>query len=188
MTEGTIKQQKPASLPKLQIGYFLSILIVVIELAVIFTLPPEALAEEEIQIPLNIQIPFFIASIGAYIYWLVSIFKIHAVLREKTDSTYPIVPGRAVGFHFLPFYNIYWIFKWPSEVIKFINVNLPDKKMKLYAPGLIILSSGLVGELISSGLATMVLFLSLKWMVRNIKEAIERPVTSEKDIPETFNK
>jgi hypothetical protein len=39
------------------------------------------------------------------------------------QSTYPITPGQAVGYHFIPFYNFYWVFKWPLEISRFVREN-----------------------------------------------------------------
>jgi hypothetical protein len=54
-------------------------------------------------------------------YWLFCIQRFHQILDTLTIDEYVISPGKAVGFHFIPFYNFYWIFKWPIELSKFIN-------------------------------------------------------------------
>ena len=38
-----------------------------------------------------------------------------------TGHRYPIQPGEAVGKHFIPFYNLYWLFVWPSALSRHIN-------------------------------------------------------------------
>lgn len=57
----------------------------------------------------------------AVIYFFMVIHRIHKILRAATDPKYPISPARAVGFCFIPFYNIYWMFKWPGEIALFLN-------------------------------------------------------------------
>ncbi len=34
---------------------------------------------------------------------------------------HPISPGQAVARHFVPFYNFYRVFKWPSEIATFVT-------------------------------------------------------------------
>ena len=62
----------------------------------------------------------FIGFIG-FGYWLSCIHRFHQILDTLTIDEYVISPGKAVLFHFIPFYNLYWIFKWPIELSKFIN-------------------------------------------------------------------
>jgi S1-C subfamily serine protease len=62
-----------------------------------------------------------VVAIGGVIYWLFCVHRFHRILRELSATKYPISPGRAVGYHFIPIYSLYWIFKWPIEFSKFIN-------------------------------------------------------------------
>jgi hypothetical protein len=59
--------------------------------------------------------------LGGWIYWLFCVHRIHKILAELTANSYPIAPGEAVGKHIIPFYNFYWIFKWPGEFSHYIN-------------------------------------------------------------------
>ncbi|MFC1703263.1 hypothetical protein ACFL1E_00575 [Candidatus Omnitrophota bacterium] len=170
MVEENIKQEKTATLPQIWVGYVAGVVLFLLEAIATVMIASAALSEES-SIPL-LDIPYVLISLGAFIYWLVCVYKIHKVLFQATDNTYPITPRRAVGFHFLPFYNLYWIFKWPSEVVKFINVNAPSLNMKPYAPGAIIAISFLLNRAIPS-IGTIVIFISLKWMIRNIKKVLE---------------
>jgi hypothetical protein len=62
-----------------------------------------------------------LVSLGGWIYWLVCIYQLHKILAEISSKRYPIDPAEAVGKHFIPFFNLYWIFKWPSEMSDYIN-------------------------------------------------------------------
>ncbi|MBN1185532.1 MAG: hypothetical protein JXB49_24815 [Bacteroidales bacterium] len=55
------------------------------------------------------------------IYYCMLIHKIHKIAANQTNNQYPITPGKAVGFMFIPFFNLYWIFKWPLEMAKYVN-------------------------------------------------------------------
>jgi hypothetical protein len=59
--------------------------------------------------------------IGGSIYWLICIHRIHKILAQLTRNHYPITPGQAAGYHFIPFYNLVWLFKWPIELSEYIN-------------------------------------------------------------------
>lgn len=65
-----------------------------------------------------------------WIYWLSCVHRFHRILNQIApyvggQSTYPITPGRAVGYHFIPFYNFYWVFKWPLEISRFVRGQSP---------------------------------------------------------------
>jgi len=56
-----------------------------------------------------------LALIGMAIYWLVWLGTIHSELQAFNASEFPTSPGMAVGFCFIPFFNLYWI---PSTMYK----------------------------------------------------------------------
>ena len=63
---------------------------------------------------LLVQLVQFVIWLTGIIYWCVCVYKLHKILLVMTDRHYPISPGRAVGFGFIPFFNWYWDFKWPA--------------------------------------------------------------------------
>lgn len=54
------------------------------------------------------------------IYWLACVYKIHKILEELTHRRYPYSPIGAALRHFVPFYNIWWLFKWPMELSDYV--------------------------------------------------------------------
>jgi hypothetical protein len=64
---------------------------------------------------------YVMASIIAFAYILNCINAYHWVLTQVDGWRHPISPRRAVRFHFIPVYNLYWNFKWPVEIAKFVN-------------------------------------------------------------------
>jgi len=60
-------------------------------------------------------------TLAAWIYWMVCLYRIHKIMNELSRNRYPYSPGEVVGKHFIPFYNVYWIFRWPSELANYIN-------------------------------------------------------------------
>jgi competence protein ComGC len=69
------------------------------------------------------------------VYWCICVYKLHKTILKITNSDYPITPAQAVGYGFIPFYNLYWIFKWPSEVINMVNARIGTKKFRPWVPG-----------------------------------------------------
>ena len=59
---------------------------------------------------------FVLIVLAGWAYWLFCVHRFHKILAEMTGNRYPIQPGEAVGKHFIPFYNLYWLFVWPSTL------------------------------------------------------------------------
>jgi hypothetical protein len=76
--------------------------------------------------PLTLLIGF-----AGAIYWLFCVHRFHRAVNHvafpdrlsESGTTYPYSPGTAVARHFIPFYNFYWVFKWPSTMVRFIREN-----------------------------------------------------------------
>lgn len=83
--------------------------------------------------------------LGSIIYWFVCIFKIHEALAELTTSSYPITPCAAVVRHFIPIYNLYWMFKWPADLATFLNTHL-TRKVSTKSMGVFLLLALLLGK------------------------------------------
>lgn len=113
-------------LPKLWIGYLLNILLIVFSAyagPIIETLSKTANFPpvEKVPIALPLFIIFSALSIVTPVYWFFCVYRIHAALGKMTNDSYPITPWRGVLYHLIPFYNLYWIMKWPREIIGYVN-------------------------------------------------------------------
>ena len=71
--------------------------------------------------PKSFQLVFVLIVIAGWIYWLFCVHRFHKILAEMTRHRYPIQPGEDVGKHFIPFYNFYWLFAWPSTLASHLN-------------------------------------------------------------------
>lgn len=69
----------------------------------------------------SFQLTFVMIVLAGWIYWLFCVHRFHKILAEMTRHRYPIQPGEAVGKHFIPFYNFYWLFVWPSTLSSHLN-------------------------------------------------------------------
>ena len=86
-------------------------------------------------------------ALAGWIYWLVCIHRIHKILNELTANRYPYTPGEAAAKHLIPFYNLVWLFKWPTELSNYLN-----RKGRVQ-----IISGGAIG-------AMLLLSLLLRWV------------------------
>ena len=62
----------------------------------------------------------FLVLLAGVAYWFYCVDRLHRIVNEL-EPDYPISPEAAVGLHFLPFFSLFWIFKWPMEMSRFIK-------------------------------------------------------------------
>jgi len=152
--------------PKIWIGYMLGGLYLILEIIVGFLYPP---GKAIVFNPSSFYL--LLVTFAGVIYWYVCLYKIHNTLFKITGDNYPITPGRALGFHFLPIYNIYWIFKWPAELARFINSRDASRKLITWLPGLILLMTGLLSR-ISGSLWLFIDFAIFSFFIKAIKGVV----------------
>ncbi|HEY7870817.1 MAG TPA: hypothetical protein VIF59_16410 [Methylomirabilota bacterium] len=108
-----------------------------------------------------------------YIYWFVCVHAFHRVMGEATGGAHPISPRRAVGFHFIPFFNLYWVFRWTNALVAFVNPRLPaSADMARGWAGVAILAALLLARW-DGGLALLVLFGLASYLRSKIRQATE---------------
>ncbi len=112
-TSGTPEEvDRPAksSLPWVWFGFVFPIAFFISELALLF-----------LELDQSIRLLFIVIILAGWIYWLFCVHRFHKILEEMSPYGYSIGAGEAVGKHFIPFYNIYWIFAWPSTMSSHLN-------------------------------------------------------------------
>lgn len=109
------------------------------------------------------------------IYWLVCVYKIHKILEDLTRGRYPYSPIGAALRHFIPFYNIYWLFKWPMELADYVASRGRVKMIPGALIGVLLLLSmllrmvdGAIGLAVTFG-ATMYVSNKLKAHVKSMQ-------------------
>ena len=168
--EALVRDAKPpmdvASLgfPNLAIGYVLAALTFLASLGLTLKHDPKQLYF------MGLTVIFLF--IGGLVCFCVCIYKIHKVLFTMADQCYPISPGRAVGFGFVPFYNLYWIFKWPGEIIRFVRARSGIAAWNVWVPGAVLLLSSFAGRVVG-GLGLLLDFLVLSYLVRILKQSLD---------------
>jgi len=159
---------KSPQLPLIWIGYLLGIATIIAEF-VALSLHPELANEGGIP-PLYL----FLASFVGIVYWLVCVHRYHVVMAQVPGWKHPISPARAVGFHLIPFYNLYWIFKWPQEIAKFVNGRLHQPVMKPVAVGFAVLAA-LILRIFDPGFGLILLFFPMSYLSECLRRAFAAP-------------
>jgi len=95
--------------------------------------------------------------LGGYGYWLWCVYRIHRLLAEATNSTYPVTARQAVAYQFIPIYNLVWNFNWPRRIADFVNRSHPTARMSGVWVGIVLLLAWILGS-VDQGLQILVLF------------------------------
>ena len=90
-------------------------------------------------------------ALAGWIYWLFCVFRFHKILREISRNHYPISSGEVVWKHFIPFYNLVWIFRWPAELSNYLNRRQRVKMVSGNLLGVFLLIFLLTGRFIDGG-------------------------------------
>lgn len=71
-----------------------------------------------------IRIVALAASLGLWIYFTIWAYQVHEDMQIHTNGAYPISPGKACGFCWIPFFNFYWIVYMPFKLAEAIDWHL----------------------------------------------------------------
>lgn len=118
-----------------------------------------------------------IAGLAGWIYWLSCVQRFHTILNQisrhvEGEPTYPIKPGQAVKYHFIPFYNFVWIFKWPRELALYLETQTSVKILSGGLLGLLILVSLMVSRLFDGFVGLTMVFTLGAYISRRLREAV----------------
>jgi len=158
-----------ARLPKLWIGYGLAFATLIGE-TIAVSRHPEIVKGIGIP-PLEIYLPSFVA----VIYWLVCVHRYHVILANVPGWNHPISPAKAVGFHFIPIYFFYWIFRWPSAVADFVNQRLHSKAMNRWTVGTCFLASMICRLFVDPAISVALLFIACTYVSAFLHRALIAP-------------
>jgi hypothetical protein len=158
-------------LPQLWVGYLLGLATIVAEFVDASLHPPDAVINE---IPIPNLYLFLLMFVGG-VYWLVCVYRYHVVMQHAPGWKHPISPARAVGFHFIPVYNLYWVFKWPQEIARFVNWRFRGPVMKPQMVGLMVFAAFVMRFLFDPGLGLILLFLAASYVSGCLRRAFALP-------------
>ncbi|HYL65081.1 MAG TPA: hypothetical protein VE077_20905 [Candidatus Methylomirabilis sp.] len=156
-------------LPQLWIGYGLGFVVVCTEFATDSS-HSQMVVNGFVVPPLYQFLPMFVG----LIYWLVCVYRYHVVMQRVPAWKHPISPAKAVGFHFIPIYFLYWVFKWPQEIAKFVNYKFQRPVMKPQMVGLT-LCAAFVVRFFDPGLGLILLFVPTSYLAACLRRALELP-------------
>jgi hypothetical protein len=158
-------------LPQLWVGYLLGFATVIAE----FLEPPTNTPAPSItDFPIPNLYLFLLIFVG-FIYWLVCVYRYHVIMQQVPGWKHTISPARAVGFHFIPFYNLYWVFKWPQEIARFVNWRFGQPVMKPQMVGLMVFGAFVMRFLFDPGLGLILLFLAASYVSDCLHRALALP-------------
>jgi hypothetical protein len=167
------EQMQPGKLPplpQLWVGYLIGFANLVGEF-VYASLHPEV-AKEEFPIP---PLYLFLLIFVGWVYWLVCVYRYHEIMQRVPAWKHPISPARAVGFHFIPIYNLYWFYKWPGEIAKFVNWRFGQPVMRPKMVGLMFFAAYVLHFLFDPGLGLIMLFLAASYVSGCLRRAFALP-------------
>ena len=138
ITDPGVSEQVPKSSPPwVWVGFLFAVAFLVIEILFL------ALDLDELSIDLFLRLIF----LAGGIYWLVCVYKIHKILEELSRGRYPYSPIGAALRHLIPFFNLYWLFKWPMELSDYLASKGRVKMIPGAVIGLLLLLAGLLRAL-----------------------------------------
>jgi hypothetical protein len=116
------------------------------------------------------------AAIAGWMYWLSCVQRFHTILRQISPHvdgapTYPITSGQAVGYHFIPFLNFVWLFKWPMTMARFLRENSSVRMMSGFVLGLLVFC-GQVMRVFDGFLGLFWSFLVTLYISRKLQQAV----------------
>jgi hypothetical protein len=143
-----VEQVPKSSPPWVWVGFLFAGAFLIIEFALVIM----GLEESEL------VLAFALLGLPGVIYWMFCVHRIHKILGELTEGRYPITPLEAALKHIIPFYNLYWVFKWPGELSDYLNRRGRVQIMSGTAIGLVLLLGVLTLRLIDGAVGMAILF------------------------------
>jgi hypothetical protein len=163
---------EPQQLPKMWIGFMLAGVFLVVEVIHLLV----SSDNEDQKGPILV---LWLASLPIWFYWLFCVYKIHDAIGRIPGYEHSITPAAAVGWHFFPIYNVYWVFKLPTALADFVNWRTQTKAMKGWIAGVLVLASVLVFRYFDGFVGAMMLFAGGCYISRSLKRAFAAPPVSE---------
>ena len=150
------------------LGFLFAAIVLVLELST-------GLEKVNARAPLNsnsfLPVATFVMYLAGLVYWYWSVYRIHKILKEAAEPKYPISPWKAVGYQFIPIYNLVWNFKWPNRIADFVRQNSTEVRMRKGWVGLWLLLAGFLGG-INRGLGLAVFFAICAYLTRKIRRVL----------------
>ena len=171
MDAGSELESLSPQLPKLKFGFWLAAFLFLMEF--VWAIQRE-LARGSVDYRSAGGYPaalFVISCLVASAYLLHCISVYHIVLGKVHGWTHPISARRAVRFHFIPIFNIYWNYKWPSEIARFVNWRTQSHRMSGFLVGGINLTGFLIAAFFDSSIGLAIVLGGFAYISRCLRDA-----------------
>lgn len=162
-----------SSLPWVWFGFFFAAAFITEETVMIAFELDEAVADLVLRL----------IAIAGTIYWLFCVARFHRILREISRNQYPITGAEAAWKHFIPFYNLVWIFRWPAAMSDYLNRRDRVRMISGNVLGVFLLVSLLVTRLIDGGVGLTGIFIVGMYISSKLRKHIELIGASRDRLP-----
>jgi hypothetical protein len=158
-------------LPDLRFGFGLAIVLFVLEITWGLQKALARGAPEEQSAGGYAAALTLIGAIVSTAYVLHCISAYHHAVSNVEGWSHPISPRRAVRFHFIPVFNLYWDFKWPKEIARFVNWRMQRNRMSGVLVGMLVLIGFLIGGSLDVSIGLLVIVSTFAYISRCLREA-----------------
>jgi hypothetical protein len=114
---------------------------------------------------------YFVGALVGTAYLLHCISAYHSVLSKADGWIHPISPKRAVWLHFIPIFNLYWNYKWPREIARFVNWRTQAYRMSGVLAGSVALTGFLVARFVDTSIGLAIILVAFAYISRCLREA-----------------
>jgi|SRR3989304_1780024 len=108
------------------------------------------------------------------VYWFFCVHRFHVILKHISLGAYAISPAAAVGFHFVPFYNFYWVFKWPITLVDFLKQKSKVQVIPGWLIGMLLLLSILVSRLFDGSIGLACIYCLFLYLASKLRQGVYR--------------
>ena len=122
-------------------------------------------------------------AVAGWIYWLFCVSRFHKILGEISRNRYPISGLEAAGKHFIPFYNLVWVFRWPATMSDYLNRRKRVKMVSGNVLGAFLLMSLLVGRFFDGSIGLTGTFIVGMYISAKLRKHVELIGASRERLP-----
>ena len=145
-------------------------------------------AEETLVVVLELDtevatIVLVVIALAGYFYWLYCVSRFNNILREVSRNHYPITGAEAAWKHFIPFYNLVWVFRWPAAMSDYLNGRGRVKMVSGNLLGVILLTSLLTSRFFDAGVGLAGMYLVGMYISAKLSRHVELIGAPDKSPP-----
>jgi len=113
--------------------------------------------------------PFIVACL---LYYVHMVRRIHDIMNRISVNKYPITTAEALGYHLIPFFNIYWLIRWPTVLSKYASNNSNVTMIPGFVVGILLLLSMIVIRVVDGAIGYLFLFATMAYVTTRVKKII----------------